>query len=150
MRLRGQVGVLRQELAGQNRTPEMLDVQTNGLKNAWPIGSLKWVPEWKDVGLDSPESAVETYWWAIASGNSDRLQQCMAFNRGSTGETVSPLYARREVRSESMPIKSGKIEAMRLCSVSRSDDPSLTPGLEHAKVEIEMTGRSPGLLKLAY
>ena len=138
LQLRGQVGVLRQQLADLSGKLAQRDDRTNELASAWALGSVKWLAQWKDAGLGSPESALETYWWAIASGNVEKLQRCMVFR--VSGEPVSNLFATREARSESYPLKSGRIGGIRLHSCSQTSDGSV-PSLESAKIEVEMMRR---------
>src|SRR6185295_17514092 len=99
LKLRGEVGALRLELVDTKRRT----IQPNGLTNnpaaTWVIGEIKWKPEWKDLGLSSPEAAVQTYWWAVANTNAERLKQGMVFDRGGTNvEPISDLFATRESR----------------------------------------------------
>jgi RNA polymerase sigma factor (sigma-70 family) len=141
LQLRGQVGVLRQQLADTTGKLARPDAGANGLARSWTLGSVKWLAEWKDAGLTSPEAALETYWWAIASGNVEKLQQCMVFDRGVASEPVSQLYAKREARSESYPLKSGTIGGIRLYSFSQSSDANHWPPLERAKAEVELIRR---------
>jgi len=118
LRLRGQVGALRQELAETKRRTNQPDSPTDDLAKTWAIGGIKWSPASKDVGLRSPEAAVQTYWWAVSNTNAERLKQAMVFDRGTNCAPVSDLYAKRESRFN-QGFYQGEVWAARLAAVTQ-------------------------------
>src|SRR5262249_10311969 len=89
LRLRGQVGALGRPLAeATQRLPDPA-AQTNNLAKTWAVGEVKGKGDWKDAGLGSPLAAVETFWWAGANNNADRMKQCIVFDRTTNAEPVS-------------------------------------------------------------
>src|SRR5207244_684553 len=96
LRLRGQVGALRQELAEARQRAAEPAAQTNDLAKTWAVGEIKPKGEWKDAGLGSPLAAIETFWWAAANNNAERMKQFLVFDRKTNAEPVSELYAKRE------------------------------------------------------
>jgi RNA polymerase sigma factor (sigma-70 family) len=107
LKLRGQAGALRQELAALKRHMIQPDTQSNDSANTWVIGDIKWKPEWKDLGLSSPDATVQTYWWAVANTNAERIKQCMVFDRLTNAVPVSDLFAKRESRANQGFYQSG-------------------------------------------
>ena len=99
LRLRGQVGVLRQELAAAKHLGTEAAAQTNEAAKIWAIGEVKAKGAWKDAGLGSPLAAVETFWWATANNNAQRMKQCIVFDRKTNAEPVTDLYAKREAQA---------------------------------------------------
>jgi RNA polymerase sigma factor (sigma-70 family) len=99
LKLRGQVGFLRHELADTKGRTNQPDSPTNDLANTWVIGGIKWKPASKDLGLSSPDAAVQTYWWAVGNTNAERIKQAMCFDRVTNCIPVSDLFAKRESRA---------------------------------------------------
>ena len=96
LKLRGQVGVLRQELALAKALAAEASIQTNHFSKPWAVGEIKPKSDWQDAGLGSPLAAIETYWWAAANKDIQKMKQCIAFGIHTNAEAVSDLYARRE------------------------------------------------------
>jgi len=99
LRLRGQMSSLRRELADTKRKMGLSDAQSSDLATRWVIGETKWNPHWEDLGLSSPDAAVQTYWCAIANTNAQRIKQCMCFDRVTNCILVSDIFAKREARA---------------------------------------------------
>jgi RNA polymerase sigma factor (sigma-70 family) len=117
LRLRGQVGVLRQELAAMKQSASQPESATNEVAKSWRVGEIKWIPQWKDLGLGSPDAAVQTYWCAVAKTNVERIKQCMVFDRVTNAIPVSDLFANREARANRGFYKGGW--AARLAAVTQ-------------------------------
>ncbi len=140
LKMRAQVGTLRQELAAMKSRSAQFESQTNESSKIWTLGSTKWVAEWKDSGLDSPEAAVATYWWALAHTNANRLKECMVFDRGLHGEPVTDIYARREARSEPR-LNEGKIGGIRLYSSTQTGEETGSSLPNRAKIDVDVWRR---------
>ena len=139
LRLRGQAGVLRRELADTKQRLDQAASQTNEASNIWALGATKWLRDLKDAGMGSPQAAVETYWWAVASTNVEKVKQCMVFDRGLKGESVSQLFAEREARSGTGRLRARTVGGLRLYSVAASGDLThLMAGNDRATIVVEM------------
>jgi RNA polymerase sigma factor (sigma-70 family) len=128
LKLRGQVGVFHQELAAARQRTESDPI------GAWTIGKIRWRPEWKDVGLSSPEAAIETFWWALENKNIDKVRQTLVFDRVTNAEPVSELFAKREARSDGGIWKMATLGGVRLSSAYQDGDENRS----HADVEVEV------------
>ncbi|MEK7675701.1 MAG: hypothetical protein AAB676_07700, partial [Verrucomicrobiota bacterium] len=129
LKLRGEVGVLRRDLADTKH----LAGSSNDLAKTWTIGQTKWSQDWKNAGLNSPEAAFETYHWAAANTNFQTMRQCLIFDYGTNTESPPELFANRKVRSELIEISHGLTGGIRLYSVRQwSDDRA---GIEIEKME---------------
>jgi RNA polymerase sigma factor (sigma-70 family) len=118
LKLRGQVGGLLGELADAKRRANQSDSPTDDLTKTWVIGGIKWTPASTDLGLGSPDAAVQTYWWAVANTNSERLKQAMVFDRLTNCIPVSDLFAKRESRAN-QGFYQGGVWAARLAAVTQ-------------------------------
>ena len=98
LKLRGQIGLLRRELADAKDLAESQN-NTNALAKIWSVGEIKPIANLKDAGLGSPLAAAETFWWAGANNDAERMKQCLVFDRKTNAEPVSELYSKREARS---------------------------------------------------
>ncbi len=85
------------------------------------------------MGLASPLAAIETFWWAAANNNAERMKQCIVFDRKTNAEPVSELYAKRETRSNAGPVELA--DGVRLLSQSLGMADS-----NRATIEIVLTG----------
>ncbi len=78
LRLRGEVGVLRR--SNQELAQRML--QNNNISktesNVRQTGEFTPKAEWKDVGIENPETAAQTYFWAITAGRGDKIGMMLA------------------------------------------------------------------------
>ena len=137
IKLRGQVGVLRLELADTKQRVIERASDTNILATRWAFGEIKLKRDWQDIGLGSPLAAVETFWWAVANNNVERMKQCIAFDRGNA-EPVPQLYAKREVASNAGLVERIEGAGLSIVSVSRAQMPS-----DRAQIAIELSGRLP-------
>ncbi len=87
--LRNQVGQLRRQTADLDRLRadhERLLVKVNAGQSSQ--SSTSTLPAdyvtrdtLRDMGLSSPESSVQTFFWAVTTGNSKRLMQCIVDNQ---------------------------------------------------------------------
>jgi hypothetical protein len=87
-------------------------------------GAIRWKQLWKDAGQKSPEGAVETYFWAAANNNGERMRQVLAYDHRTNDYAVSQIYADREVRSESDTAKynaSGGVRFVKVRQDGNSD-----------------------------
>jgi RNA polymerase sigma factor (sigma-70 family) len=119
LKLRGQIGVLRQELAEAKQRLDHAAKTINSSDRTWGIGETRWRTNWMDSGLTSPQAALLTYWWAVANLNIDRVKSSMVF---STGGPVSESYAKREAQTEGAQTYSDTFGGLRLSSVKLSND----------------------------
>ncbi len=116
LRLRGEVGALRRELADAKQ--RATQPNTRNADSSWALGQVKTMGEWKDVGLNSPLAAVETFWSAAANNNIERMKQCLVFDRRTNAEPVSDIYAKRETQSNGGLVQSIGEAGVRLTSQS--------------------------------
>ena len=138
LRLRGQAGVLRRELADTKQRLDQVASQTNEASNIWGLGTTRWLRELKDAGLGSPQAAVETYWWAVASANVERLKNAGCLTADLKGEPVSQLFAEREARSGAGRLRAGTVGGLRLYSVAASGDVThVMSGNDRATIVVE-------------
>ncbi len=121
LKLRVEVARLHQTLADASRRPSQDETQSVGLTKTWSMGEIKWNPKWKDIGLSSPDAAVQTYWSAIANTNAERIKQCMVFDHYTNAVQVSDLFAKRESRSNQGFYRGGTWAA-RLAGVRQGRD----------------------------
>lgn len=138
LRMRGQVGALRQEVADARQRLAEPGARTNDSAKTWVVGEIKPKGEWKDAGQGSPLAAVETFWWAAANNNIDRMKQCIVFDRKTNAEPVSELYAKREAQSNAARVQQIKDVGVRLLSHS-----SGLLDADRAKIDIAVTGSLP-------
>ncbi|MBE0544354.1 MAG: sigma-70 family RNA polymerase sigma factor [Verrucomicrobia bacterium] len=110
LRLRGEVARLRNEI---RELAETAGKKTDPAESLMLEG-IRWLPEWKDAGLASPEATLETYFWAQANGNVDRLKELMVFDRGTNIVPVSDLYAKREARQDGDTWRAATIGGVRI------------------------------------
>jgi len=77
LRLRGEVGLLRRQLAG---TAAKAQTTTNQIQFAAP-----YLPRaaWSDQGTDTPGNTIQTMFWAIGQGDQNRLEQIVSRLRDS-------------------------------------------------------------------
>ncbi len=130
LKLRGEVGVLRRDLADTKHSVE----SSNDLAKTWTIGQTKWSKDWKNAGLSSPEAAFETYHWAAANTNFQTMRQCLIFDYGTNTESPPELFTNRKARSELAYISHGLTGGIRLYSVMQWSD-------DRAGIEIEKMDR---------
>jgi RNA polymerase sigma factor (sigma-70 family) len=131
LKLHGEVARLRREKLHSAKSAGETD-------DSGTIGKIRWCPEWKDAGLNSPEAAIETYFWATVNGNVDRLRQCMVFDHGSNCVPVSEIFARREARTEGKwwsGVQHGGVRISKIHQAGNNDQ-------GHAEIEVEIM-RSP-------
>ena len=131
LKIRGEVTRLRKE--------KLRSAQSAGeTDDSEIIGKIRWRPEWKDAGLNSPEAAIETYFWATVNGNVDRLRQCMVFDHGSNCVPVSEIFAKREARTEGRWWSGVQQGGVRISKIHQAGDNDRG----HADMEVEIM-RSP-------
>jgi RNA polymerase sigma factor (sigma-70 family) len=138
LRLRGQVGVLRQQLAEARQRVAERGADTNDLAKRWAVGEIKPKGEWQDAGLGSPLAAVETFWWAAANKNTQKMKHCIAFEGQTNAEPVPDLYARREAVAGASDIYRFGGTGLRLLSQSFDNERP-----DRAKVGVAIIGRVP-------
>ena len=138
LRLRGQVGVLRRQLAEATQRVAGLAGDTNDLAKRWAVGEMKPKGEWQDVGLGSPLAAVETFWWAAASKSTQKVKQCIAFSAWTNAAPVTDIYARREAADGASALYRYGGTGLRLLSQSFDNQ---NPDL--AKVSVAIVGQVP-------
>ena len=122
LRLRGQIGVLRQELAEAKQRVDHAARTTNSSNRTWAIGETKWRTNWMDCGLATPEASLLTYWWAVANLNIDRVKSSIVFSTGDPSEPVPDSYAKREAESEGAQTYLASFGGLRLNSLKLSDE----------------------------
>jgi hypothetical protein len=138
LRLRGQIGVLRQQLAEARQRVGDPAADTNDLAKRWAVGEIKPRAEWRDAGLDSPLAAIETFWWAAANRNTQKMKQCIAFSAWSNAAPVTEIYARREAGDAVSTINRFGGTGLRLLSQSFDNERP-----DRAKVGVAIVGRVP-------
>jgi len=122
LKLRGQIGVLRQQLAEAKQRVDPTARTTNPSNSTWAIGETKWRTNWMDCGLATPEASLLTYWWAVANLNIDRVKRSIVFSTGDPSEPVPDSYAKREAESEGPQTYLESFGGLRLRSVKLSDE----------------------------
>lgn len=128
LRLRGEAALLRR---AAEEAP-----QAGARTDSWRVGARVERSDWHDAGQASPEATVQTYWWAAATGNADRLRQCCVPREGN--DNVSAEYAALDLKDRSERLNPRLIGALRLTSIARAD-------ADHATVEIDQMHRIHGI-----
>ena len=139
LRLRGEVGVLRrqnQELAGTVEGGQRAPIGPAEAQAFEPSAS------WTDAGNATPQTAAETFCWAIKAGNAQRLAAVLLPPEGSDGSTSAPSS---EVAKGLEPLLS-QIEASRLL-VADSPAPDETTLWFQSRLKGGETLTSPLTLK---
>ncbi len=89
LRLRGEVGLLRGQLAAGGAQPQAATNQMSFTTPYLPRAS------WSDQGTDKPLNMVLTMFWALRQGDESKLEQMVS--RGRDSQTLDDLiYPRRE------------------------------------------------------
>jgi RNA polymerase sigma factor (sigma-70 family) len=133
LRLRGEVGVLRRDLADAKRSVES-STQTNVWGKGWTLGQMKRPQDWRNAGFGSADALLETYWWAIANTNFQTMRQCFAFENWTNAETQPEVFANRTLRSEHEHLRLGLYGGVQPFSVSDF-------GPDRARIEFEVLER---------
>ncbi len=131
LKLRGQVGMLRQELADTKQRVESAATTTNTMAGSWAIGETKWRTNWTRVGIASPEAALLNYWWAVANLNIEGVKNSMVFD---TEEPIPDSVAKREYEYEGPQTYGRSFGGIRLNAIKRSND--------RATIETEFLNRA--------
>ncbi len=100
LRLRGEVGVLRQQLAEANPRPRTRAMDMTNELARWPAGETRLLSQFTNVGLGSPEAAAQTYWAALRDRDAALLKQSMVFQDLPGYPPISDYYARREAGAD--------------------------------------------------
>ena len=136
LKLRGQLGMLRQELADAKQRVDSAATTTNTVAGSWAIGETKWRTNWTSVGIASPETALLTYWWAVANLNIEGIKNSMIF---SDGDPLSDSVAKREYEYEGPQTLPSSFGGFRLNSMSRMN--SISRSNDRASIEVEFLNR---------
>ena len=109
LRLRGEAGMLRSE----NRRLARVEQENQRLRNSLANGSQQERKEapatdfllsdnWTDLGLATPDTAVQTWLWALRNGNAERYMQLRG--KAGTGPEASVPW-----RKEMMEVKASRV-----------------------------------------
>lgn len=87
LRLRGEVGQLRAQRsewealkAANERLAE--DIRSGNVQDFSKMEGFVAKEAWNDAGFDSPEAALQTFFWAMREGNIARIAQCFPAKEG--------------------------------------------------------------------
>ena len=119
LKLRGQVGMLRQELADAKQRLESTATTTNIVPGSWAIGETKWRTNWTSVGTASPEAALLTYWWAVANRNVEGVKNSTI---SFSDKPVSDEDAKEAIREDGTQTYFDSFGGLRLRSLKLSRD----------------------------
>jgi TolA-binding protein len=136
LRLRGQVGLMRQQLAEARQRAAIRAGETNDAPKRWAFGEIKPKAEWRDAGLGSPLAALETFWWAAANTSFERMKQSIVFDRLSNSAPASDLYATREAEFNAGFLEGLEDAGLSIVSLNRANMPT-----NSAEIEVELSGR---------
>lgn len=124
LRLRGQVGVLRQQLADAaakaqdnkrsaetDKTPATTGdtAEAKPPVEAWELGKYLGREQWQDAGSAAPEDSLQTLFWALATGSAQRLAELSMTNSFVSDET--PEKIAEKVRSGKMRLAPAAVVA---------------------------------------
>ncbi len=107
LRLRNEASALRRELAEAA-------VKTDATPQSWRVGEVKSVTDLCDAGLQTPEAAFETYWWAVVNDNMGRFAQCI-------GQPIPVQMAATNAANRRQYLQTGSVSEFRLRSVSTTE-----------------------------
>jgi hypothetical protein len=107
LRLRGEIGVLRQQ---NQELARLLSGRQPATSSSGQASEFEPSAAWADVGNATPESAAETFSWAIKTGNVDKLAEVLAQPENPAGNAAASLA---EVAQGLKPFLA-QIEASRL------------------------------------
>jgi len=130
LRLRGEVGVLRQQLAAANATHHP---PTNQIPFLEPYLTRE---AWSDHGTDKPLNTILTLFWALREGNDDRLDELVSANHSR--QTPDALKSAKKERD--------RITAVQIVNVFTMSQPN---GNQFGTVQaiIEKSPLTPGETK---
>ena len=86
LRLRGEVGVLRQQ---NQELARLLSGRQLATSSSGQASEFEPSAAWADVGNATPESAAETFSWAIKSGNVDKLAEVLVQPENAAGNAAA-------------------------------------------------------------
>ena len=128
LRLRGEVGLLRkdsQELA------RLRVAQSAGDRDGKPTGTLK-ADSWADVGMDTPDAALQTFFWAARHRQDDLVHRLIRWQKD---DSVPEMEGLEDLVTNLVPATiqlASELEGLRIVSQSKETDDTARMQVEFA------------------
>jgi hypothetical protein len=127
LKLRGEIGVLRRQLAETKQSSVPHGDQTGPQTKTWAIGEIIPKTSWTNAGLATPQASVETFWWAVALSNQIEFANAVVL---SGGKPMPQNFADKNLWFRRENLRRNQVEAIRLTSITQDGDANATIGLD--------------------